>query len=103
MTMEKHDFNISIAMVWFLTIGSLFLTLIGAVAKVQHWHNHEVFLTIGLILFFLSWIIVFGDMVKNNIYNKTFWISTMFILPFIVVLLYLIKRNQLLRLGQRFS
>jgi tetrahydromethanopterin S-methyltransferase subunit E len=101
--MEKQYLIISIGMVWFLTIGSLFLTLIGAVAKVQHWQNHQVFLTIGLILFFSSWVIVFGDMVKNNIYNKTFWISTMFILPFIVVLLYLIQRNRLLRLGQRFS
>ena len=42
-------------------------------------------------------------MVKNKIYNKTFWIITMFILPNIAIIFYLIQRNKLLRLGQKFS
>ncbi|WP_277875413.1 PLDc N-terminal domain-containing protein [Aequorivita sp. KMM 9714] len=53
-------------------------------------------------LFFSTWIIILSDMVKNKIYNKTFWIMTMFILPFISPIFYLIQRNRLIRLGQKF-
>lgn len=101
--MKQKDFNIGHCMVWFLVISSLFLTLLGTVAKVQHWNFAQVLLGIGLLLYFSTWIIVFSDMVKNNIYNKTFWILSMFIMPFIAVLFYLIQRNKLLTLGQKFS
>ena len=101
--MKQRAINIDIGMLWFFMLSSLLLTLVGAVAKVQHWEHHQIFLTIGLMLFFLTWIIVFIDMVKNNIYNKIFWILTMLIMPFIAVFFYLIQRERLLRLGQKFS
>lgn len=106
MTMEQRDVNnvnIGIGMVWFFMLSSLLLTLVGAVVKVQHWDYHEIFLTIGLMLFFSTWIIIFSDIFKNNVYNKTFWILSMFIMPFVAVFFYLIQRNKLLRLGKKFS
>ena len=102
-TMKQKDFIIDKGMVLFLVIGSLLLTLLGAIAKVEHWYFSQPLLTIGLFLFFSTWIIVFSDVVKNNIYNKTFWIVSLFIMPFIAVLFYVIQRERLLRLGQKFS
>ena len=101
--MENKDLKISIKTVWSLVIGNLLLTIFGALAKIQHWNFLQVYLTIGLMLFFSTWIIVLSDMVKNKIYKKTFWILTMFIMPFIATIFYLIQRNMLLRLGQKLD
>lgn len=101
--MENQDFKIGIKTVWVLAIGNLLLTVFGALAKIQHWEFSQFFLTVGLMLFFSTWIIILSDMVKNKIYSKTFWIMTMFIMPFIATFFYLIQRNKLLRLGQKFS
>ncbi|WP_205602134.1 PLDc N-terminal domain-containing protein, partial [Cyclobacterium jeungdonense] len=73
---------------------------IGAIT-IQQWEFPQLFLTVGLMLFFSTWIIILSDMVKNKIYNKAFWILTMFIMPAITTIFYLIQRNKLLRLGQR--
>lgn len=100
--MENQDLKIGIKTVWFLVIGNLMLTGLAAIAKVQGWEFAEVLLTIGLMLFFSTWVIVLSDMVRNRIYNKVFWISSMFIMPGIAALFYLAQRNKLLRLGQKF-
>ena len=98
--MENQELKIGIKTVWFLVIGNFLLTILGAFAKIQHWESSQFFLTVGLMLFFSTWIIILSDMVKNKIYNKTFWILTMFIMPTIATIFYLIQRNKLLRLGQ---
>ena len=99
--MKNRDFKIDIKTVWFLVIGNFLLTIFGALAKIQHWEYSQFFLTVGLMLFFSTWIIILSDMIKNKIYNKSFWILTMFIVPFISTIFYLIQRNKLLRLGQK--
>ncbi|AFU69716.1 hypothetical protein P700755_003044 [Psychroflexus torquis ATCC 700755] len=101
--MENQDFKISIKTVWVLVIGNFLLTILGAFAKVQHWEFSQVLLTIGLIIFFSTWIIVFSDMAKNRINNKFFWMISMFILPTISPLIYLIQRNKLIRLENSFG
>ncbi len=101
--MKNQDFKISIKTVWLLVIGNLLLTIVGALVKIEHWEFSQIFLTVGLIVFFTTWIIVVSDMVKNKVYNKTFWIFTMFVIPTIAIILYLIQRNKSLRYEQRFS
>ena len=101
--MQNQDFKIDIKTVWVLVIGNFLLTIIGAFAKIQQWEFSQILLTVGLMLFFSTWVIILSDMVKNKIYNKTFWILTMFIMPTISTVFYLIQRNKLLRFGHRFS
>lgn len=100
--MENQDFKIGIKTMWFLVVGNLLLISLGAVAKIQEWEFSQIFLTVGLMLFFTTWIIIFSDMVKNKIYNKTFWIMIMFLMPFLSTIFYLLQRSKLIRLGQRF-
>lgn len=97
--MNNQDFKISFKTVWFLVVGNILLTVFGAFAKIQHWNYSQILLTIGLMLFFSTWVIILSDMVKNKIYNKTFWIITMFIMPSIATIFYMIQRNKLIRLG----
>jgi hypothetical protein len=101
--MNNQDFKISFKTVWFLVVGNILLTVFGAFAKIQHWEYSQILLTIGLMLFFSTWVIILSDMVKNKIYNKTFWIMTMFIIPSIATILYMIQRNKLIRLGGKLG
>jgi hypothetical protein len=101
--MNNQDFKISFKTVWFLVVGNILLTVFGAFAKIQHWEYSQILLTIGLMLFFSTWVIILSDMVKNKIYNKTFLIMTMFIIPSIATILYMIQRNKLIRLGGKLG
>lgn len=101
--MNNQDFKISFKTVWFLVVGNILLTVFGAFAKIQHWEYSQILLTIGLMLFFSTWGIILSDMVKNKIYNKTFWIMTMFIMPSIATIFYMIQRNKLIRLGEKIG
>ncbi|WP_445458564.1 GldL-related protein [Flavobacterium sp. HNIBRBA15423] len=73
------------------------LIIVGTFMKIQHWEFSQIFLTVGLTVFFTTWIIMLSDMIKNKIHNKTFWVLTMFIIPTIAIILYLIQRNKLLK------
>jgi len=95
--MGNKDFKISIQAVWTLVVGNFILTLTGAFAKIQHWESAQFLLILGLVFFFSTWIIVISDMTKNKIYNRAFWIMSMFILPSVTPIIYLLRRNYLLR------
>jgi hypothetical protein len=101
--MKNKSFKIEVKTVWFLVIGSLLLSAVGAFSKIKHWEFSQEFLIIGLILFFSTWIIILSDMVKNKIYNNAFWIISMFIMPTIATIFYLIQRKKLFRLNRGFS
>ncbi|MBA6151200.1 hypothetical protein [Gelidibacter maritimus] len=101
--MENQDFKMSIKTVWVLVITNSLLMIVGALGKIQNWGFSQTLLVMGLILFFITWIIILSDMLKHNIYHKTFWVLTMFIMPSISSIFYLIQRNKLLRLGEKFS
>jgi hypothetical protein len=79
-----------------LVIGNGLLTVVAVLAKLMHWEFSQAMLTAVLLLFFSTWVIIFADLLKNNIYNKSFWLSSMFFLPSILPILYLIQRNKLI-------
>ena len=81
--------------VWFLVFGNLMLPVFGAVAKLQHWQFSERLLTVALLFFFITWVLVFMEMVQNKIHNKTFWLLSLFIMPFISAFVYLFRRDRL--------
>ncbi len=97
--MKNKDFSISVKTVWVLVIGNAILTILGVLAKIQHWEFSPYMLSVASVFFFSTWVIVISDMSKNKLYNKRFWIFSMFIFPTLSPLLYLIQRNRLVRLG----
>lgn len=100
--MGKENFEIDIRTIWALVIGYLVLIILGTVGKVQHWEFGQYFLSMGFAVFCTSWLLILSDMIKNRIYNKVFWIATMFIIPGISSIFYLVQRERLLRLGEKF-
>ena len=99
--MKTQEFKVSFSTVWFLAIGNLLLPIVGALAKIMHWEHSQILLTAGLMIFFSTWIIILSDMVKNKIYNKTFWIISMFIIPTLAAVFYLVQRKKLIRIVQK--
>ena len=96
--METPDFKISYMAVWAIIIGHTLITMFGAFAWIQHWDHSQFFVTAGLVMSLFSWIIILSDMSRNKIYNRPFWILTMFITPWIAMIVYMIQRNRLMRL-----
>ncbi len=61
----------------------------------------EDFNYIPWICFFLLivvWLIIFIDILRTSIYNKTFWIITMIVVPFLAPVFYLFQRKKLIHL-----
>ncbi|MDZ7739738.1 MAG: hypothetical protein U5K32_11870 [Bacteroidales bacterium] len=98
--MENPDLKISYMAVWALIIGQTLIVVFGAFAKIQHWDHSQFFLIVGLVMSLFSWIIILSDMFRNRIYNKPFWIITMFIIPWIAMIVYMLQRNRLMRLEE---
>ncbi|PCI09743.1 MAG: hypothetical protein COB73_04835 [Flavobacteriaceae bacterium] len=101
--MKNKDLKIDIITTKYLVIGNILLVSFGAFFKIMHWEFSQIFLTAGLVLFLASWILILIDMIKNKIYNKTFWIITMFVMPFISIVFYIFQRDKLLNLGQKYK
>ena len=99
--MKNQDFIISFTTVWILVIGNALLTIASAISIIQHWEYTQTLFTVSLMLFFTTWVIVLNDMLKYKIYNKTYWVFMMFIMPTIAAIFYLFQRNRLIRLGQK--
>lgn len=95
--MENQEFKVGYTIVCVLVYGSFLLSLLGASAYIAHWPISDLFLMVGGVLFVPNWIIILSDVVKRPIYNRRFWLLSMFILPTIAPLVYLIQRNKMMR------
>jgi hypothetical protein len=95
--MKNNEFKISIKTVWFLVVGTMLLTIAGAFSQVQHYNFSQVIFVLALISYLTGFIIIISDMSKRNIYNKSFWIMSMILLPAIAPIVYLIRRNVLIQ------
>lgn len=47
------------------------------------------------------WIIIFADIYNNKIYNKTFWIWSMFVFSTVAIFVYPFMRSMLIRLAEK--
>ena len=101
--MENQDFEIGIKAIWFLVIGNLLFTIAGAFAKIEHWDYSQVLLSIGLILFLSTLVIMVRDINRSKIHDKEFWIMFMLILPFISPILYVTRRTKMIKLRRKFG
>ncbi len=97
----KQYFKLSESFVWLLMAFSIFFLAEGFYLDNEIYHT--VFISLGLMLFFIIWLIIFIDMLNHPIYNKTFWLISIFILPYISVLIYLFLRNKLIMTGEKIQ
>ena len=101
--MENQDFEIGIKNIWFAVIGSLVFTIAGSFAKIEHWKYSQVILSIGLIFYLATLIIMVRDINRSKIHDKEFWIMFMFIVPYISPILYITRRAKMIKLRREFG
>ncbi|MBZ9631181.1 PLDc N-terminal domain-containing protein [Salegentibacter sp. LM13S] len=49
-------------------------------------------------ILFVFWLFILIDMIQQKLHNKTFWIVSMFLLPFFAPVVYLFRRKKILHL-----
>jgi len=90
--MFKKNFYVNTWLIRGLTTLSLILIGGSIYAKIDTGGSYSPLMMAGLTTFFIIWLICLGDMLKNRIYNLRFWVVSMFLLPFLAVPLYAIRK-----------
>ena len=89
--------------IWGFAALYILFSLFGIFTKFIYWGSSPTFIATSSLLFLGIWIIVLYDLLKNNVYNKVFWLISLFLIPMISVFFYLIKRNKMIRLGNKYK
>lgn len=86
---------------WALLITLALLIIVWMLTKNQHPDFANYLYLPALFLFVSAWIITLKDIRNNTVYNKVFWTASMFVLPYLTIFVYLIRRNKLIWYGQK--
>ena len=78
-------------LVYILLIAGIILGVLGTVNKISTYYYQA-----GVSMFSIGWMIVFFDIMKNKIYNKQFWVLSMFFVMPVTPIIYLIRRKKLI-------
>jgi hypothetical protein len=85
-----------------ISLSILFLAFI-ALTILYRTPLFNTFHIIGISGTAIIWLYLFIDIIRNNIYNKQFWILSMILMMPLATLIYLIQREHLIRLGEKFG
>lgn len=79
--------------------------IISIVSQISYYtfHLQPIVIYLSLILLCFTVIIAIFDASTNKIYNKQFWILSLLLLSIIAIPLYLLRRESLIRLGEKFG
>ena len=83
--------------IWLMLILSYLLIITEIIGIYQDWVLPKYLVYFSRLLVFLVWILCFIDILKNRLFNKTFWILSLFILTPICLPSYLYLREKLMR------
>jgi len=101
--MGNQDFEISIKTIWFVVIGSVLFAIAGVFARFKQWEYSYVILTVSLIFYMTTLVIMLRDINRSKIHDKDFWIMFMFIVPYISPILYITRRTKMIQLRRKFG
>jgi len=94
--MQKKVITINLAILWVFAVAGIILLVTGIWVGTS---TRDLFLYVmiaGNALFIAPWIIILSELLKRNIHNKIFWVMSMFILPFLTVIVYLFRRQKII-------
>lgn len=87
-------YRVLISIVFYILWGSDFISNVLGISEeissILNWTS--------VAILFIFWLIILVDMIKQRFINKTFWILSMFFVPFFAPVVYLFRRKKLLYL-----
>jgi hypothetical protein len=93
--MENAEYKLGMKTVWILLAGDLLLLFTASAADILNRDLVNVMLLTGFIMLTSGWIKVLSDISWHRIPNKTIWIVSMFLCPFVSPVVYLLWKNRL--------
>ncbi|MBI6116888.1 PLDc N-terminal domain-containing protein [Salegentibacter maritimus] len=88
------NYRVLVSIVFYILWGSDFITNELELSKeVSTYFNWT-----ALVMLFIFWLFILFDISKQNLKDKTFWILSMFLLPFFSPIVYLFNRKNLIHL-----
>ena len=93
--MENTDLKIGLKTVWVLLAGDFLLLFAATGSAILNRDLLNIMIMTGFIMLSAGWINVMSDMSRNRIQNKTIWILSMFLCPFISPVVYLLWKHRL--------
>lgn len=97
---EKFDIW-GIKTIWTLLITAVLIIAAWVLVRNQNMYITNYLLVSGIVFFIAAWILTFVDIKNNTVYNKPFWAVSMFVIPYLTIFVYLIRRNKLIRFGSK--
>jgi len=98
--MKIEDFKISANIVFSIVTVSLMLTITSIFGMYFKW-DYAIHLFFGSLIFALPcWLIAFYDLNKSKVYNKSFWLSSMILMPTVTPFFYLLRKKHILLNGR---
>lgn len=101
--MQENKITISHQLMWILIVISFSISLVSFYLNMQEINFPKLITYFNFGFFFVLWLILLVEMISHKIYNQTFWVMSMFILPPFTVLFYMIQRQRLKRLASNFT
>lgn len=82
-------------------IASIFFVIAFGILMQLRISEQETWLTsviqnLLLVLLFVFWFLLLGDMLRSKIKDKMFWVVSMFLMPFLAPVIYLFQKKRLL-------
>lgn len=72
-------------------------TWISSQKSLLHWQEMDFLAWLSFLFLFGFWLILLLDMINERIYNKTFWMIAMLIMPWLAPSFYLFQRKTSIR------
>ena len=88
------EYRVLVSVIFYILWGSDFFTNVLDLNKETS--SFINWTTVAIL--FIFWLFTLVDMIKQNLKDKTFWILSMFFVPFFAPVVYLFRRNKLLHL-----
>ena len=95
--MDKNTIITDSRIIWVLLATSILLIGLGYFSNNPAQEHSDIYKISGFTLYFSVWVILLFDIIKNKVRNKSFWVMSMFILATITPIVYLIRRNKVLK------
>lgn len=94
--MKGSPLLLSKPILYTLFVLGFLITVFGALCKILHLPGAYNMLTTGSVLSVIACIVVFIDIIKNNLDNKIFWLLSILIFSNLASVIYLIRREKVI-------
>lgn len=101
MNKRVNNFKVNPKKLWLAVIASYMFTILFGYTSFYEIEYSDFLKGVGIGSIISTAVLLFSDIINHNVYNKKFWILSLFIFIPITPLVYMIRRDKLIYLGNK--